>query len=165
MEPEHRLKKPLNLTVFGKAEERDFFHASSGQSTECKAATCRTAAAEGAARCSCHYGEHLSKRKVLEQRFSTFLMLRPFNTVPHVVVTPNHNIISILLHSCHFATVINRSVNVQYSGYLICDILWIVQSLKGVVTPQVENYCSWRKGERGPSLHGFLGLKQRAEGW
>ena len=31
--------------------------------------------------------------------FSAFLMLRPFNTVPHVVMTPKHNIISLLLHS------------------------------------------------------------------
>jgi hypothetical protein len=31
----------------------------------------------------------------LVQWFSTFLMLWPFNTVPHVVVTPNHKIIFI----------------------------------------------------------------------
>ena len=29
----------------------------------------------------------------LQQWFSTFLMMRPFNTVPHVVATPNHQII------------------------------------------------------------------------
>lgn len=28
----------------------------------------------------------------LDQCFSTFLMLRPFNTVPHVVLTLNHKI-------------------------------------------------------------------------
>ena len=32
-------------------------------------------------------------KESLEQWFSTFLMLWPFNTVPHVVVTPNHKII------------------------------------------------------------------------
>lgn len=32
---------------------------------------------------------------VLEQWFPTFLMLRPCNTVPHVVATPNHKIIFI----------------------------------------------------------------------
>jgi hypothetical protein len=32
---------------------------------------------------------------VLEQWFSTFLMLLPFNTVPHVVLIPNHKIIFI----------------------------------------------------------------------
>lgn len=31
----------------------------------------------------------------LEQRPSTFLMLRPFHTVPHVVVIPNHTVIFI----------------------------------------------------------------------
>ena len=35
----------------------------------------------------------------LEQWFSTFLMLQPFNTVPHVVVTPNHTIILLLFHN------------------------------------------------------------------
>lgn len=28
----------------------------------------------------------------LEQRFSSFLMLQTFKTVPHVVMTPNHKI-------------------------------------------------------------------------
>jgi hypothetical protein len=28
-----------------------------------------------------------------EQWFSTFLMLQPFNRIPHVVVTPNHKIV------------------------------------------------------------------------
>lgn len=36
-----------------------------------------------------------------EQWFSTFLMLGPFNTDPHTVVTP------LLLPNCHFATVVN----------------------------------------------------------
>ena len=30
--------------------------------------------------------------KALEQQLPTFLMLQPFNTAPHVVVTPNHKI-------------------------------------------------------------------------
>lgn len=38
----------------------------------------------------------------LEQWFSTFAMLRPFNTVPHVEVTPRHNVISLLLYNCSF---------------------------------------------------------------
>lgn len=53
----------------------------------------------------------------LEQRSSTFLTLRPFNTVPHVVMTPNHKIISLLLHSTNFATVMNCNVN-------ICAFSW-----------------------------------------
>ena len=44
----------------------------------------------------------------------TFLVLRPFNTVLHLVVTPNHNIISLLLHNCKFATVTNQNVNIYY---------------------------------------------------
>ena len=30
---------------------------------------------------------------ILEQQFSTFLMLQPFNTVPHVVMTPNNKMV------------------------------------------------------------------------
>ena len=40
------------------------------------------------------------------------LMLRPFSTVPRVVVTPNHKIILLLLHNYNFATVINHNVNI-----------------------------------------------------
>lgn len=40
----------------------------------------------------------------LEQRVSTFLVLHPFNTVPRVVVTHNHTILSVValgLLSCY----------------------------------------------------------------
>ena len=37
-----------------------------------------------------HLTTHL---KALDQRFSASLMLGPFNTVPHVVVTPSHQTI------------------------------------------------------------------------
>ena len=47
----------------------------------------------------------------LKQWFSAFPMLRPFNTVPHVVVTPNHKIIFIVISYCIFATVLNHSAN------------------------------------------------------
>lgn len=43
------------------------------------------------------------------QWFSTFLMLQTFNTA---VVTLNQKIISLLLYSCNFATVVNSNVNV-----------------------------------------------------
>ena len=59
---------------------------------------------------ACQVGSVLN---TVEQWFSTFLMLRPFNTVPHVVVTSNHKIISLLLHNCNFATVMNYNVNMQ----------------------------------------------------
>lgn len=48
----------------------------------------------------------------LEQWFSTLLILQPFNMVPHVVGTPNHKIISSLLHNCGFAAVMNREANI-----------------------------------------------------
>jgi hypothetical protein len=38
----------------------------------------------------------------LNQWFSAFLMLQPFNTVPHVVVTPNQKII----HCCFIAVIL-----------------------------------------------------------
>jgi hypothetical protein len=39
------------------------------------------------------------------QGFSTFLMLRPFNTVPHVVLPLTVTLFLLLLHNCNFATV------------------------------------------------------------
>ena len=56
--------------------------------------------------------KQLSHSDPLEQWFSTFLMLRPFNTVPHVVVTPNHEVISLLLYNYDFATVMNHNVEI-----------------------------------------------------
>jgi hypothetical protein len=44
-------------------------------------------------------------KQALVQWFSAFLMLQLFKIVLHVVVTPNHNIILMLLHNCNFATV------------------------------------------------------------
>ena len=41
------------------------------------------------------------------------LMLRPFNTVPHGVVTPpHHNIIFLILYNCNVAGVMNCNVNI-----------------------------------------------------
>ena len=47
----------------------------------------------------------------LEQWFSIFLMLWPFNTVPHVVANHNHKFFSLLLHNCSFSSLLNRNVN------------------------------------------------------
>ena len=49
----------------------------------------------------CYLGDN-----TLDQWFSTF------NTVPYVVVTPNHKIILLLLYNCNFATVLNYNVDV-----------------------------------------------------
>jgi hypothetical protein len=53
----------------------------------------------------------------IKQLFSSFQMLQVFNTSPQVVVIlcalPPNTIksVSLLLHSCNFATVINHNVN------------------------------------------------------
>lgn len=39
----------------------------------------------------------------LAQWSSTFLLLKPTNIVPNVVVTPSHKIILLLLHNCNFS--------------------------------------------------------------
>lgn len=49
-----------------------------------------------------------------KQWFSTFPMPHLFKTVPHVVVTSNHEIISLLLHNCNFTTLMNHNVNIWY---------------------------------------------------
>jgi hypothetical protein len=41
------------------------------------------------------------------RRFSTILTPQPFNTVPHVVVTPQPKIIFMLLHNCNSATLMS----------------------------------------------------------
>lgn len=41
-----------------------------------------------------------------------FLMLGPFNTVAHVVVTLNHTLFSPLLHKCNFAAVTDGNLNI-----------------------------------------------------
>ena len=52
-------------------------------------------------------------------------MLRPFNTVPQVVVkSPCPTTIELsllLLHNCNFATVMNCNISVGYAGYQVCD--------------------------------------------
>jgi hypothetical protein len=49
----------------------------------------------------------------LEQWFSIYLILWPFNTLPHVSGTLNHKIISPLLHNCNFTTVMNHNVSIH----------------------------------------------------
>ena len=61
-------------------------------------------------------------------------MLRPFNTFFPVVVTPNCKII-LLAHNCNFVTVINCNINIQCTGYLVCNI-------QRSSNAQVENHCS-----------------------
>ena len=56
---------------------------------------------------------HICKWKILLGLWlSSFLVLWPFNTVPHVVVTPTIKLFSLLLHNCNFATVMNNNANI-----------------------------------------------------
>ena len=48
---------------------------------------------------------------VLGQVVLSLLMLPPFHTVSHAVVTLNYKIILLLLRSCNFATVLKLNVN------------------------------------------------------
>ena len=59
---------------------------------------------------SCKFDALSMVRKPLKHWFSSSLMLRPLNTVPHVVVIPRHKIILLLLHSCNFATLVNCNI-------------------------------------------------------
>lgn len=54
------------------------------------------------------------KTDSMAQPFSTFLALRPFNVVPHIVgtPTPNHKIIPLPPPNCDFDTAMNDSTNI-----------------------------------------------------
>lgn len=45
-----------------------------------------------------------------DQWFSAFPELQPLNTIAHVLVTPNHRTISMLLPNRNLATVLNHNV-------------------------------------------------------
>jgi hypothetical protein len=83
------------------------------------------------------YAHHCS-----DNWFSTFLILWPFNIVPPVVVIPKHNIISLLLHSYNFATVINHNIKIWYTGYLIPDTIERILQITRGHDLQVKNHCS-----------------------
>ena len=59
--------------------------------------------------------------------FPTFLMLWPFNTVPHAVVTPTITLLILVLYNYNFPTVMNHNVNT-------CVFWWAWSR-----DPQVEN--------------------------
>lgn len=65
-----------------------------------------------------------------------FLMLRSFNTVPNVLVTRNHNIISLLPSNYMFATVINSNVNIWYSTHRLINRC--LRKRKGVWIPKAS---------------------------
>jgi hypothetical protein len=47
----------------------------------------------------------------LRQWSSNNIMLEPFHSVPHAVVSINHKVSSLLLHSNNYATVMNHHLN------------------------------------------------------
>lgn len=78
-------------------------------------------------------------------------MLQPFNTLLHVVMTPNHEIISMQLHDCNSVTIMNRNMfkdrgspkGSQPTGseplvQMNEDAAWVSESFQ---IPQVIKYC------------------------
>lgn len=73
---------------------------------------------------------------------STFLRLRPFKTVLHVLRSPNHK----LFHDysmTNIASVKNSNINVWYAGHLMCDpcksVIWHPPPMSP--NPYIENLC------------------------
>lgn len=54
----------------------------------------------------------------LELYFSSFLMLRPFQIVIHIVGTPIIKLFLLLLQNYNFAIAMNHDVNIWYAGYV-----------------------------------------------
>lgn len=71
----------------------------------------------------------------LGPRFAIFSMLGPFNAVPQAVVTANYKIISLLLHNCNSAIVMDHNANTRHGGYPL-------HNSQRAPDPQVENRFS-----------------------
>jgi hypothetical protein len=53
------------------------------------------------------------ERQETGRRSPTIFTLQPFNKVPHIVLTPNHTVTSVVhVYGCGFATVITHNVNI-----------------------------------------------------
>lgn len=94
---------------------------------------------------------HFLKRLTdsLEQWFLTFLMLRPLNTVPHVVEISSHRIILLILYNSIFATVMNHVANTWYSWYLTWDPCWNGPSVPKGLQPTGWELFAWRNDPIG----------------
>lgn len=77
-------------------------------------------------------------------------MLQPLNT--HVVLTPAIKSVSLQLHNCNLAAVINGDVNIWCAGYLIGDP-------SGGCDPKVENH--WLPGDWEYYLYIFKVIPKR----
>ena len=74
-----------------------------------------------------------------------------FNTISRVVVTPNHEIISLLLHNLMFASVMNSNINIWYAGYLIYYLSldgdhWLRTSIRDVHMTRLDKEDNSRMG-------------------
>lgn len=101
-------------------------------------------------------------------------MLCPVSTVPHAVVTPNHAIISLLLHSCQSATVASYNVNTVEERSLpravihrlrtaMLDTTWhavsLVQMEKHAYQVNTINLNRpWQARKRTSSLNNLVGI-------
>ena len=79
----------------------------------------------------------------LRQCFSISLMLWPCHRVPHVVVTPNHQIVFVATPNCRFDNVISCNVIFVFAEGLkvTCESLFYAPP-PVVYDRQVENQCS-----------------------
>lgn len=92
----------------------------------------------------------------LEQWFLTILILWPFNTVPHVAVTP---IIKLFYYYFinNFGTVINHIANIWYAGYRICDPLpgVMIHSQRAAALENRKPVSKFSKKNVSPSLSNY----------
>lgn len=85
-----------------------------------------------------------------QQWSSTFPMMRPFKTVPRVIVTPSHRIISLLLRGYNFA-VMNCNVHTWYAAYLIWDPRGVTSHREPYLA-QEESMSKGRRNSPGQKL-------------
>ena len=71
------------------------------------------------------------------QWFSTFLMLWHFNTVPYVVVTSNHEIISLPLNNSNSVTVMNHNV---------CFLIVLGHPCESIIRAPLQEVTTYRLG-------------------
>ena len=86
--------------------------------------------------------------KPVGQRFISFLMLQPFN--PSCSAHPNHNVISLLLHTCSFATVMNHDTrDIWYRDPVkgSFDLKGVLMHMLRTTTVGHPDQTGWKKRE------------------
>lgn len=85
-------------------------------------------------------------------------MLRCFNAIFHVVVTPLIKLFSLLHHNFKFVNVMSCVINILYAGYLICDLMKQSLGSKTIATFKLRTIAlKWGKFSKLP-LHYALTL-------